>query len=315
MKRLLAVGGGAALLGLVAFVMSPARIEARDYGQTGQAFPVIEPDLLSTIEAEVERSNDYRAKIYYNDARQISQEYRRWDPEERLVWLYKNRTVIEQYSDRVATHMREVIELRIAEVEAYIGKEREALAVYKQYHSTIADVVARGYLFANNYIITALICHEDALARQIVSEAFDTEVARNDAALRVLGVTHRALLALLGGELEEARRFIDMGLQENMEDNFFLLYEVQLRAAETALAYYNNDLALVHALVERHKKWIRARRYNLGVSTWGYFFSFVDEAAASKQTKKPIKKSTSDHFFTDFKSEWPHYARLFEEKL
>ncbi|OYW44979.1 MAG: type-F conjugative transfer system protein TraW [Novosphingobium sp. 12-63-9] len=55
MKRLLAAGGGAALLGIAAFVMSPARIEARDYGQTGQAFPVIEPDLLSTVEARLKR--------------------------------------------------------------------------------------------------------------------------------------------------------------------------------------------------------------------------------------------------------------------
>ncbi|OYX59897.1 MAG: type-F conjugative transfer system protein TraW [Novosphingobium sp. 32-60-15] len=56
MKRLLAAGGGAVLLGVVAFVTSPARIEARDYGQTGQAFPVIEPDLLSTIEARLKRA-------------------------------------------------------------------------------------------------------------------------------------------------------------------------------------------------------------------------------------------------------------------
>ena len=56
MKRLLAAGGGAALLGLIAFIASPGRIEARDYGQTGQAFPVIEPDLLSTIEARLKRA-------------------------------------------------------------------------------------------------------------------------------------------------------------------------------------------------------------------------------------------------------------------
>ena len=42
--------GGAVLLG----ASSP--IEARDYGQAGQAFPVIEPDLLSTIEARLRRA-------------------------------------------------------------------------------------------------------------------------------------------------------------------------------------------------------------------------------------------------------------------
>ncbi len=270
-------------------------------------------ELLDRLQAEVERCTDYRAKIYYNDARQIQQEFHHWDPHERLFWLYKNRAVAEEYNQTFNKHMKEVIELRIAEIEAYIGKEQQSLATYKRYHPTIADVIARGYLFVNNYIITALICKEDAFARQIVSEAFDSGVARNDESLRVLGITHRTLLALLGGEYDEARRLIDNGLKENMEGNFFLLYEVQLRASETALAFFTNDPALVHALVERHKKWIRGRRYSLGVSTWGYFFSFVDELAASKQTSRPIKKSTYDHFFTDFKSEWPHYARLFEE--
>jgi len=56
MKRLLLAGGSAGLLGLAIFMATPARIEARDYGQTGQAFPVIEPDLLSTIEARLKRA-------------------------------------------------------------------------------------------------------------------------------------------------------------------------------------------------------------------------------------------------------------------
>lgn len=56
MKRALIAGGGAALLGLIAFAASPVRIEAHDYGQAGEAFPVIEPDLLSTIEARLKRA-------------------------------------------------------------------------------------------------------------------------------------------------------------------------------------------------------------------------------------------------------------------
>lgn len=56
MKRILAGAAGAALLGAAAFVASPERTEARDYGQAGQAFPVIEPDLLSTIEARLNRA-------------------------------------------------------------------------------------------------------------------------------------------------------------------------------------------------------------------------------------------------------------------
>ncbi len=56
MRRILAGAAGAALLAVAALVASPDRTEARDYGQAGQAFPVIEPDLLSTIEARLKRA-------------------------------------------------------------------------------------------------------------------------------------------------------------------------------------------------------------------------------------------------------------------
>ncbi|HEX7855086.1 MAG TPA: type-F conjugative transfer system protein TraW [Sphingobium sp.] len=44
------------LLGTLALVAIPVRTEARDYGQAGQSFPVIEPDLLAAIEARLQRA-------------------------------------------------------------------------------------------------------------------------------------------------------------------------------------------------------------------------------------------------------------------
>lgn len=56
MKKILAgVAAAAILVTGVAFGI-PVRTEARDYGQTGQAFPVIEPDLLATIETRLKRA-------------------------------------------------------------------------------------------------------------------------------------------------------------------------------------------------------------------------------------------------------------------
>ena len=53
--------GGLSASGLVLFASAIVFIgavpgQARDYGQAGQAFPVIEPDLLSTIEARLHRA-------------------------------------------------------------------------------------------------------------------------------------------------------------------------------------------------------------------------------------------------------------------
>jgi conjugal transfer pilus assembly protein TraW len=47
---------GAACLGAGVLVTGSERGEARDFGQLGQTFPVIEADLLSTIEARLQRA-------------------------------------------------------------------------------------------------------------------------------------------------------------------------------------------------------------------------------------------------------------------
>lgn len=56
MIRLLAGLGGSAMLATALVLVGPASTKARDFGQTGQTFPVIEPDLLSTIEARLKRA-------------------------------------------------------------------------------------------------------------------------------------------------------------------------------------------------------------------------------------------------------------------
>lgn len=54
--RVAATAAGAACLMTAVLVMAPDAIKARDFGQAGQTFPVIEPDLLSTIEARLKRA-------------------------------------------------------------------------------------------------------------------------------------------------------------------------------------------------------------------------------------------------------------------
>lgn len=82
MKRLLAGAAGAALLGTLAFVGMPVRIEARDYGQAGQAYPVIEPDLLATIEARLKgaEASGELARTNAMFAKRVEAKVRRPDP-------------------------------------------------------------------------------------------------------------------------------------------------------------------------------------------------------------------------------------------
>lgn len=56
MRARLAAGGALVAAAAIIALAGTIRTEAKDYGQAGQTFPVIEPDLLSTIEARLRRA-------------------------------------------------------------------------------------------------------------------------------------------------------------------------------------------------------------------------------------------------------------------
>jgi hypothetical protein len=272
-------------------------------------------ELLDAIESRVYQYGDVRAKVLFHDAKQIMLDYVEWRPQERLSWLYKNRELFRDAPAEQYRTFNETNELRIAELEAYIGKWAESLATYKQYHPTIEDVVKRGYLYTNAYISIALIAGDIELAEAITEQAFNRELAESNEALHVLGITHKAHIALLKGDLAAARRYIDRGLAQNMEENFFFLYEVLFRCDEVVLALYEGKYDLVHQLTGRNKKWLRSRKYSLNVTSWGHFLTLLEELATKKHTGQPIKRSTLQRFKTDFTGEWPQYARLVANEL
>ncbi|WP_176593137.1 type-F conjugative transfer system protein TraW [Sphingobium sp. EM0848] len=82
MKRL--VGGilGLAGLGGVLLIGGAMRGEAKDYGQAGQTFPVIEPDLLATIEARLTQAEASGELAGMNAAfaKRVEAKVRRPDP-------------------------------------------------------------------------------------------------------------------------------------------------------------------------------------------------------------------------------------------
>ena len=105
MKRL--VGGilGLAALGGVLLIGGSMRGEAKDYGQAGQTFPVIEPDLLATIEARLKRAeaSGELARMNAAFARRVEAKVRRPDPvsgitpaQELRSWQFDPTVTVEQ---------------------------------------------------------------------------------------------------------------------------------------------------------------------------------------------------------------------------
>lgn len=102
---LLTVGVAACVVTLTATFVGSARIEAKDYGQAGQTFPVIEPDLLTTIEARLKRAEASGELARTNEmfARRAEAKVRRPTPvagitpaEEARTWDYDPSVTLER---------------------------------------------------------------------------------------------------------------------------------------------------------------------------------------------------------------------------
>ena len=102
-----ALGGAAAVVTLVAaaLVVGPIRGEAKDYGQAGQAFPIIEPDLLATIETRLRRAEASGELARMNEvfAKRVEAKVRRPKPVEGITpartarsWDYDPTVAIER---------------------------------------------------------------------------------------------------------------------------------------------------------------------------------------------------------------------------
>ena len=82
MKALLTAGASVLMAAGALLLIGPMRGEAKDYGQAGQTFPVIEPDLLATIEARLKRAESSGELARMNDvfAKRVEAKVRRPKP-------------------------------------------------------------------------------------------------------------------------------------------------------------------------------------------------------------------------------------------
>src|SRR3546814_18581048 len=87
MKAILTASAAIVPMAAALLFIGPMRSEARDYGHAGQTFPVIEPDLLSTIEARLRGAEARRELARMNEVfvKRVEQRVRRPRPVEGLT--------------------------------------------------------------------------------------------------------------------------------------------------------------------------------------------------------------------------------------
>lgn len=105
MTRLVSGFIGLGAVGGVLLIGGAIRGEARDYGHAGQTFPVIEPDLLATIEARLKRAeaSGELARMNAAFAQRVDAKVRRPDPvsgitpaQEPRSWQFDPTVTVEQ---------------------------------------------------------------------------------------------------------------------------------------------------------------------------------------------------------------------------
>ena len=105
MKRAGFITIGAVGLLTAGLLAGPMRSEARDFGVDGQTFPIIEPDLLTTIENRLHRAEASGEIARMNEvfARRVEAKVRRPDPVSGITparsarsWVYDPTALIEQ---------------------------------------------------------------------------------------------------------------------------------------------------------------------------------------------------------------------------
>lgn len=98
------IAGAAALLGAL-FTVGPMRGQAKDFGQAGESFPIIEPDLLATIEARLKRAEatGELARMNAQFAKRVEAKVRRPHPvngitqtEQPRSWVFDPTVTLEQ---------------------------------------------------------------------------------------------------------------------------------------------------------------------------------------------------------------------------
>ena len=116
------------------------------------------------------------------------------------------------------------------------------------------------------------------------------------------------------GNLAAARRFLSEIQSKNIDEEFFLQYEVDARILETAIALKSNDLKHAEALAERNIKWLQTRRYSLSQGPTPYFFRVVSAIVSYRLTGTAPRPSVRKHF-EEYQASARMYAMLIEEDV
>lgn len=269
--------------------------------------------LLDEIAPRASISHNPMARYFYYQTEWKATNYDKIVGEERVVWIERSLDLIAAHESSFPPGSVDVTELQLAYEQAmYCGKVHEGYERYKRSYRGQVPSTSRGAIFLTRFIRVSIIAREFDTAREILGVLDTYPITRTTLGIHQPYLHLRSMLHILDGEIEQAERLNAISHALNVDKEFFLSYEVEIRALELLCAFKRNDFELAELLITRDLKWLHSRRYSLSQSPWPYMYHIIRACIVYKMTGEKPRPSLKQRY-EELRSNYKIFTMIFED--
>jgi hypothetical protein len=237
------------------------------------------------------------ARYFYYQSEWKAANYDNIVGEARVIWIERSRDVIAAHESSFYPGSLDATEVQLAYERAmYCGKIHEGYERFKRSYRGQVPNTSRDALFLIRYTRVSIMAREFQTAREILGVLDGFPNTRTTLGIYQPYLHLRSTLHILEGEIEQAERFNAISHALNVDKEFFLSYEVEVRALELLCAYKRNDFELSELLITRDLKWLHTRRYSLSQSPWPYIYHTIKACITYKMTSEKPRPSLRQRY-------------------
>jgi len=269
--------------------------------------------ILDPITERASTSPNALVRYYYFQSEWKASNFQKVEGEERVKWVKRSLEVVTANESVFPTGALDTMQLQLAYERAmYCGEIQTGYQRFKQSYRGQIPNTSRNTIFLIRFIRLSLIAKEFDTARQILNVLDSFPYTRLSAGIYQPYLLLRSALHIVEGEIDQAVRLSTISRTMNVDEHYFLSFEVESRALEVLCAYRHNDFELADLLVTRDMKWLYSKRYSFSQSAWPYYYKTIKACIIYKMTgerPKPMLKKQ----FEEFKIISHIYAMLLEK--
>ena len=237
------------------------------------------------------------ARYFYYQSEWKAANYDKVVGKERTKWIERSLEIIAAHESSFPPASLDTTELQLAYERAmYCGEIEVGYERFKRSYCGQVPDTSRNSLFILRYIRLSIMARQFETAKEILGVLEAHPYVRMTLGIYQPYLHLRSTLHVLEGEIEHAERLNAISHALNVDENFFLSYEVEIRELELICAYKRNNFELAELLIARDLKWLQSRKYSLSQSAWPYFYHTVKAFIMYKMTGDKPRPLLRQHF-------------------